>query len=69
MTREEFDAKHKVNREVTEGYSQQQIDWINDYIWNKVKDYPVDHEHIRDHVQNMFPRAEIALEHLERKHG
>ena len=69
MTREEFDAKHKVNREVTEGYTQQQIDWINEYIWNKVKDYPVDHEFLRDHVQNMWAMGDLALLYLERRDG
>ena len=69
MTRKEFDAKHKVNIETTEGYSQQQIDWINEYIWNKVKDYPVDHERIRDHVQNMWSMGDLALLYLEKRNG
>ena len=62
MTREEYNEKLAVKIENTEGFTQKQIDWINDYIFDEVSNEHADDEIVWGYTRQLFQKAEIAME-------
>ena len=72
MTREEFDAKHKATQDNTEGYTDKQLEWINNFVFGQINTLPLSNDIERDFVQYMmqsaFTKADLYLMMYERMH-
>lgn len=65
MTREEFDAKHKATQSNTEGYTDKELGWINNFVFGQIAALPLENDIERDYVKHMmdnaFLKADIYL--------
>jgi len=60
MTRNEFNSRFACNINNTEGYTELQIDEINDAVFTLVADADLDAHTTDSHVKNMFGRVFAA---------
>ena len=56
MTRNEFNAKFAATSDNTEGYSDTQLQHLNDLVFENVQDLDTADDITQSHVQNMFAR-------------
>lgn len=64
MTRNEYDKTIAVKFENTEGFTYEDVKWINDYIFAKVSEEDAGDDFIKMHCENLFIEASLKREEM-----